>query len=522
LLIACANVGNLLLSRAATRQTEISVRVALGGSRLRLIRQLLTESILLAAFGAACGLLLAHWAADVLFALVAGNSPLKPHLNVPVLAFTIVITVIAGILFGLAPAFSAGRIDLVASLKAGVRSVTSARNRISATHSLIVAQIAISLVLLVGANLLSRSLLNLEKQPLGFDQSRVLLAGISTRMANYKPENVGELYRNLYARLSALPGVRAATLAHYSPMSGSSSTSNISIQDHFDNPGEDMSVENILVGPSYVETMGMTLLQGREIGLEDAPGTPKVAMVNEAFGRAYFPGQNPLGHHFDIGKPKNTGEYEIVGVLRDAQFHDAKEKIKPIVFPAIMQDTSQTALSSGIIIRTVSAPASMAAAVRQAIADVDPNLPVTGTQTLSNQIASTFNVERVATELVSFFGGLALLLACVGLYGVVTQSISRRTNEIGVRMALGAGSADILWMVLRNTVTLLATGLAIGIPASLVATRLVKSQLYGVGAADALSFIIATLILVIVAILGGFLPARRAAAVDPAVALRYE
>ncbi len=522
LLIACANVGNLLLSRAATRQTEISVRVALGGSRLRLIRQLLTESILLAAFGAACGLLLAHWAADVLFALVAGNSPLKPHLNVPVLAFTIVITVIAGILFGLAPAFSAGRIDLVASLKAGVRSVTSARNRISATHSLIVAQIAISLVLLVGANLLSRSLLNLEKQPLGFDQSRVLLAGISTRMANYKPENVGELYRNLYARLSALPGVRAATLAHYSPMSGSSSTSNISIQDHFDNPGEDMSVENILVGPSYVETMGMTLLQGREIGLEDAPGTPKVAMVNEAFGRAYFPGQNPLGHHFDIGKPKNTGEYEIVGVLRDAQFHDAKEKIKPIVFPAIMQDTSQTALSSGIIIRTVSAPASMAAAVRQAIADVDPNLPVTGTQTLSNQIASTFNVERVATELVSFFGGLALLLACVGLYGVVTQSISRRTNEIGVRMALGAGSADILWMVLRNTVTLLATGLATGIPASLVATRLVKSQLYGVGAADALSFIIATLILVIVAILAGFLPARRAAAVDPAVALRYE
>jgi FtsX-like permease family protein len=220
-LIACANVGNLLLSRAATRQTEISGRVALGGSRLRLIRPLLTESILLAAFGAACGLLLAHWAADVLFALVAGNSPLKPHLNVPVLAFTIVITVIAGILFGLAPAFSAGRIDLVASLRAGVRSVTSAHNRIRATHSLIVAQIAISPVLLVGANLPSRSLLNLEKQPLGFDQSRVLLAGISTRMANYKPENVGELYRNLYARLSALPGVRAATLAHYSPMSGS-------------------------------------------------------------------------------------------------------------------------------------------------------------------------------------------------------------------------------------------------------------------------------------------------------------
>jgi len=522
LLIACANVGNLLLSRAAIRQTEISVRLALGGSRLRLIRQLLTESILLATFGATCGLLLAHWAVNVVFTLVARNSPMKPHLNALVLAFTIVITMIAGILFGLAPAFSAGGADLATSLKAGVRGVTGDHKKVSAAHSLIVAQIAISLVLLVGANLLARSLLNLKKQPLGFDQSHVLLVGVSPRMANYKPENVADLYRKLYERLNTLPGMRTATLARYSPMSGSSSIDKISVQGHVDKPDENLSVENILVGPSYPETMGMTLLQGREIGLQDAPDAPKVVMVNEAFVRAFFPGQSPLGHRFDIHKRTNTGEYEIVGVLRDAHFHDVKEKIKPIVFPAMMQDATQTALSGGIAICTAGNPESMAATVRQAVAEVDPNLPVTGTRTLTNQIAATFDVERVAAELVSFFGGLALLLACVGLYGVVMQGVSRRTNEIGVRMALGARGRDILWMVLRNTITLLVAGLAIGIPVALTATRLVKSQLYGVGAADALSFIIAALILVGVAIFAGLLPARRAAAVDPAVALRYE
>jgi len=522
LLIACANVGNLLLSRAATRHTEISVRLALGGSRLRLIRQLLTESILLAMLGATCGLLLAHWSVNVLLTLVAGNSPVKPHLNALVLVFTIVITMISGIVFGLTPAFSAGRADLATSLKAGVRGLTGDHKKVSTAHSLIVAQIAISLVLLVGANLLARSLLNLEEQPLGFDQSHVLLVGVSPRMANYKPENVADLYRKLYERLNTLPGVRTATLARYSPMSGSSSSDNISIQGHVDKLGEDISVENILVGPSYAETMGMTLLQGREIGLQDAPGAPKVAMVNEAFVRAYFPGKSPLGRHFDVGKPKDTGEYEIVGVLRDAQFHDVKEKIKPMVFPAILQDTSQTALSGGVILRTTGDPASMAATVRQAIAEADANLPVTETRTLTNQIASTFDVERVAAELVSFFGGLALLLACVGLYGVVMQGVSRRTNEIGVRMALGARGRDILWMVLRNTITLLVAGLAIGIPVALTATRLVKSQLYGVGAADALSFIIGAVILVSVVIFAGLLPARRAMRVDPMVALRHE
>jgi predicted permease len=522
LLIACANVGNLLLSRAAARQSEISIRLALGGSRLRLVRQLLTESLLLATLGAACGLLLAQWAVNVLFGLFAGNSPMKPHLNLFVLGFTILVTVISGILFGFAPALSAGRTDLAATLKAAAGTATGSRRKVSAVHSFIVGQIAISLLLLVGANLLARSLLNLERQPLGFDQSHVLLAELSPRLANYTPENVGGLYLKLYETLNALPGVRAATLSRYSPMSGSSSTSNISIQGRADKPGEDMSTEIVLVGPLYAKTMGMTLLEGREIGLRDGSGKPKVAMVNEAFARAYLPGHNPLGHRFDIGKAKNTGEYEIVGVLHDAQFHDVKESIKPMAFLSMLQDTSQAAMSAEVILRTTGDAASMAVPLRQTVAELDPKLPVTGTRTLTNQIASTFEVERVPEQLVSFFGGLALLLACVGLYGVVEQGVSRRTNEFGVRMALGAGRKDILLMVLRNTIALLLAGLATGIPLALAATRLIKSQLYGVTATDALSFMIAVSLLVGVGIFAGLVPARRASRVDPMVALRYE
>ncbi|MGB7493139.1 MAG: ABC transporter permease [Candidatus Acidiferrum sp.] len=522
LLISCANVGNLLLTRAAMRQTEMSVRLVLGGSRLRLIRQLLTESLLLATLGAACGLLFADWAMRVLFALFAGGSPIKPHLNALVLGSTTLITVLAGILFGLAPAFSAGRADLAASLKAGSRTTFGHLGKLGTVRSLIIAQIAISLVLLVGANLFARSLINLEKQPLGFQPDHVLLVGISPRLANYKPESVASLYRTLYQRLNALPGVQAATLARYSPMSGNSSNNDISVQGRADTPGESMSVENILVGPSFVEAMGMTLLKGREIGLQDAAGAPKVAMVNQAFARAYFPAESPLGHRFDIGQPKGTGEYEVVGVLNDAQFHNVKSRIEPMVFPALLQDDTQSALSSGIMVRTAGDPSSMAATVRQAVAEVDPNLPVTETQALTDQINDTFDVQRVAAQLVSFFGALALLLACVGLYGVIAQSVSRRANEIGVRMALGASGGSILWMILRNTIALILAGLAFGIPVAFIAMRLIRSQLYGVDTADACSFIIAILILVAVAIFAGLLPARRAAAVDPAVVLRYE
>ena len=522
LLIACANVGNLLLSRAVARQTEISVRLALGGSRWRLMRQLLTESLLLAGLGAACGLLFAHWAIRVLFTRFAEDSPIEPHLNVMVLLFTIFITMMAGVLFGLAPAFSAGRADLATSLKAGTRTTTGDRFKMGTAQLLIVAQNAICLVLLLAASLFARSLLNLEKQPLGFDQTRVLLVGLSPRLANYSPANVTLLYRKLYDRLITLPGVRSATIARYSPMSGSSSTNSITIQGRASVPGEDLSVETLLVGPSYTETMAMDLLQGREISLQDTKGTPKVVMVNEAFARTFFPKESPLGYHLDIHQPKDTGEYEIVGVVGDAQFHNAKEKAGPMIFLALLQDASQEVLSAEIAMRTAGDPALMIATAKQAVAEVDPTLPTHGTTTLTQQVGATFRVARTAAQLVSFFGAVALLLACVGLYGVVSQSVARRTNEIGMRMALGASAGDILWMVLRGTLSLIAIGLAIGIPLCFVTMRLIRSQLYGVSAAEPSSLFFPVLVLAVVALLAGFLPARRAARVDPIVALRYE
>lgn len=522
LLIACANVGNLLLARAVTRQPEITVRLALGASRGRLIRQLLTESLLLAGLGAGGGILLALWGVQALVTFVAPNSPVHPHLNALVLGFTLGITFLAGILFGLAPALKAGRTDLVTALKSGSTRVTGGPSRIGITQVLVIGQIAVSLVLLVGANLFARSLLNLEHQPLGFDQSHVLLARLNPRVVGYKPEEVGTFYRKIYDRLNALPGVQAATLASYSPLGGSNSTSSISIQGYTPKEHDDVSTQMIFVGPSYPKTLGMPLLLGREIGLQDTAGAPKVAMVNEAFVRHFFPNENPIGHRFGFGDAKNAGDIEIVGVLKDAQFDVSGKKVQETAFIALLQDKTQFALQAELELRTAGDPVAATSEVRSTVAQEDPKMPLTGVQSLREQVESNFNQERLAARMVSFFGGLALLLACVGLYGVVAQSVARRTNEIGIRMALGAQQRDILWMVLRGTFILLVAGLLIGIPAAFGAARLIANQLFGLGAGDLSSFGLAILILAVVIAVAGFLPARRAARVDPMIALRYE
>jgi predicted permease len=523
LLIACANVGNLLLSRASARQTEISVRLALGATKGRLIRQLLTESLLLAALGGACGILLAQWAVNVLVAALAKSSPMKPHLNGAVLAFTLGVTFLAGILFGLAPALYARRTDLASALRAGSRRVAGGERKWGTTQVLVVVQIAVSLVLLVGSNLFARSLLNLEHQKLGFDQDHVLLARINPRLAGYKPENAAAMYRRLYDQLNALPGVRSATIATYSPLSGTRSTYDVSVQGYAATQGEDLDVEAVSVAPRYVETMGMTLLLGRAIGPQDAAGAPLVAMVNEAFVRHFFPKENPIGKHFGFGGPKEAGDIEIVGIVKDTQFsNDVREKVQEMAFLPNLQDKDQSALSAEVALRTAGDPDAAASEVRQAITQVDATLPVSTVQSLRKQVESNFDEERIAAQLIGFFSGLALLLACVGLYGIVAQGVARRTNEIGVRMALGAQPGAILGMVFRDTSILVLAGLAVGLPAAFGATRFISSQLYGVGSADPLSFAAAIIILAAVSALAGFLPARRAARVDPIVALRYE
>jgi predicted permease len=523
LLIACANVGNLLLARAVARRTEVTVRLALGASRGRLIRQLLTESVILATVGAAFGVLLALWAVQVLVTFLAGTSPLHTSLNFPVLAFTVGITLVAGIIFGLAPALQAGRTDLVTALKMGSGRVAAGK-KFGTTQGMVVGQIALSLVLLIGASLLARSLLNLENQPLGFNQDGVILARINPRLAGYKPTEVGALYRKLYDRLHSLPGVTSATIASYSPLSGNNSTSTVGVQGYEAKANENTGAQTVFVGPDYPRAMGMQLLLGREITLQDTVGAAKVAMVNEAFVRHFFPNQNPIGHRFGFGDDQKTsGDYEIIGVLKDAHFQSADEtKIQETVFPPLLQEQSQFALSAEVEARTAGDPAVATATIRAAIAQEDSRLPITGVRSLHEQIDSTFTQQKLASRLVSFFGGLALLLACVGLYGVVAQGVARRTNEIGVRMALGAQRGNILWMVLRDTLALLLLGLAIGIPAAVGASHFISSQLYGMRSTDILSFSLGIVMLTAVTALAGYLPARRASKVDPIVALHYE
>jgi predicted permease len=287
-------------------------------------------------------------------------------------------------------------------------------------------------------------------------------------------------------------------------------------------PGESIEFEGIQVGPSYPEALGMRLVDGRAIGLQDGPGTPRVAMVNETFAQHFFPGQSAIGHRFGFGGPPDPADIEIVGVLQDARFHDVKDEIAPMVFISLFQEASQFALSAEIAARTAGDPVGVANELRRAIAEVDRNLPVDDVKTLSAQIATTLNSQRLAARLVAAFGALALLLAAVGLYGVVTQSVVRRTGEIGVRMALGAQRRDVLWMILRDVLRLVALGFAIGIPAAIGATRLVASQVYGLSGAAPASFALAVAILALVAAATGWLPARRATNVDPVLALRHD
>ena len=523
LLIACANVGNLLLSRSASRQTEMSLRLALGASRARVVRQMLTESVVLASIGGAIGLLLARWGVDALVRLVARTSPVDVRPDALVLGFTAAISLLAGVIFGLAPALRASRTDLSTALKAKSSRVGGLKLRFGLAPALIVSQVALSLVLLVGAGLFARSLLKLEHEDLGFNGENVLLVDIDPRLAGYKPKELSGLYRQLLDRLGTLPGVRSTSIATYSPMSGSGRTSNISVQGYLPEPGDEMDVSNMLIGPSYCQTLGLPLLLGREIGMQDTPASAKVAVVNEAFAKTFFHGENPVGRRFGFGDDlKQSGDIEIVGVIGDVKYESAKEKPVPTCYRPILQVQDQGAYSSNLEIRTEGDPLGAVSNVRSAIAQVDDKLPIVGLTSFSKQLADSLRQERLIAELVSFFGALALMLACVGLYGVMGHAVARRTNEIGIRMALGAQSHSILWMVLRETLILVLTGICIGVPVALAAGRLVSTQLYGLNAGDPLTLAAAVTLLIAVAALAGYLPARRASRVDPMVALRYE
>ena len=523
LLIACANVGNLLLSRSASRQTEVSLRLALGASRARIVRQLLTESVLLSVIGGALGLLIAGWGVDALVKLVARSSPLDVQPDALVLGFTVGVSLLSGVVFGLAPALRASRTDLSSALKAKSSRVGGLKLRLSLAPALIVSQVALSLVLLIGAGLFSRSLLKLQHEELGFIRDNVLLVDIDTRLAGYKPQELSGLYGRLLERLGTMTGVRATSVATYSPLSGLSRTSSITVAGYAPQNDEESTVSDMLIGPNYCETLGLPLLMGREIGFQDTPASSKIAVVNEAFAKFFFPNENPIGHHFGYGdQVKNGGDIEIVGVIGDVKYQSAKEKPLPTVYRPILQVQEPGAYTSNLEIRTEGNSLNIADTVRSAIAQVDDKLPIVGVTSFDKQLDDSLRQERLIAQLVSFFGALALLLACVGLYGVMGHAVARRANEIGIRMALGAERSGILWMVLRETLTLVLVGIVIGIPVALGASSLIAAQLYGLSGADPLTLAAAVILLTVVAAVSGYLPARRASQVDPMVALRYE
>jgi predicted permease len=524
LLIACANVGSLLLSRAASRKAEISMRMALGATRWRIIRQLLTESMLLAVVGGVCGVLLAQWGVSVLISLVGSTAPLDTRPDVSILAFTAGVSILAGLLFGLIPAIQASRANLSSTIKERSRT-RSGFMRLSLSSMMVVMQVCLSMVLLTGAGLFARSLVNLQNEDVGFDRKNLLLVSIDPRLAGYKPVQLATLYQQLIDRLSTLPQVQSVSLATYAPLGGSNRTSSIRVTGYTPQTGDDTTVQDLLAGPRYAETLGVPLLRGREIEVRDTPASQPVAIVNSAFVERFFSGQNPIGRSFafdDDTDDHNARPLEIIGVVGDIKWDDARGKPEPAVYRPILQVQDPAAFTATIHIRTTGDPAPLTAQVRQMIAQIDDKLPIYDVTTMNDQASETLDRDRLLAQLVSFFGALALILACIGLYGVMAHGVVRRTNEIGIRMALGAGRGNIAWMVLRETLYLVLAGLLIGVPAALIGARFISAQLFGMSPTDPVTLIAAALILTLVALLAGYLPARRASRVNPLTALRYE
>jgi predicted permease len=522
LLIACANVGSLLLSRAAARRAEISLRMALGATRWRIIRQLLTESMLLAGLGGLCGVLLAQWAVIVLVGLVTKETPLDTRPDFGVLAFTVGVSILAGLLFGLIPALQASRTNLSAAMKEKTR-MKSGFLRFNLSSLMVVMQVGLSMVLLTGAGLFAGSLIKLQNEDIGLDRNNLLLVGVDPRLAGYKPTELTPLYQQLLERLSSLPQVKSVSMATYAPMSGTRRSSTIKVTGYTPQPGEDLNVEDMLAGPRYAETLGIPVLRGRDIEVRDTAASQQVAVINASFAERYFKGQNPIGRSFTFDdESDDQAPLEIVGVVGDIKSDDAREKPEPTVYRPILQSEDGSNYSATLHIRTLSDPAPLTAQVRQMINQVDDKLPIFGVTTMNDQLRENLNQERLIAQLVSFFGALALILACIGLYGVMAHGVARRTNEIGIRMALGARGGNIAWMVLRETLYLVLAGLVIGVPAALLGARLISSQLFGVSPMDPLMLTGAAAVLTIVALLAGYLPARRASRVNPLKALRYE
>ena len=521
LLIASANVANLLLAHGATRRREFAVRLAVGAGRLRLVRQLFTESALLVGVGAVAGTALAWWGTRLLLVMASDGPealPLQVTPNIRVLAFTIAASVLCVVVFGTAPALRASRTEPNASLKGGkTAALNPLRNPLG--KAFVAAQVALSLLLLVGAGLFVRTLINLQRIPSGFNQENAMLLQVDTSATGYKDKDprLPVLLRDVEEKVKAVPGVQAASFAFFTFHQGVW-TSPAYTRDS-DVAPDLRSIRNNIVGPDFFAAMGIPLLQGRTFGPQDTGSSQKVAVISEAMAQRFFPGGSPLGKRFGIDGPNSTEAIEVIGVAKDAKFGSLTEEAKPIAF----YPHAQLPDVLGNFVVRFSGPAStVVPQVRQTIQAVNHNLPIDDVVSLSDHIGRSLVQQKLVARLASFFGLLALLLACVGLYGVMSYGVARRTNEIGIRMALGAQRGSVLWLVLREALVLVMTGLVVGVLASLVLTKTAASLLYELKPNDPLTIALATSLLMAVALLAGYLPARRAARVDPMVALRDE
>jgi predicted permease len=534
LLIACANIANLLLARAATRGPEITVRLAVGAGRWRLIRQLLTESVLLAGLGGALGALLALWGNSALMALTdndAGLAPRNVDLNVNwrVLAFTFAVSLLTGVLFGLAPAWRATSLDLATALKQS-RRATGAVSRLS--KGLIVMQVALSLLLLVGAGVFLRTLRNLGRVNLGFNQENLLVFKLQPERGGYKDERLTQFYQRLFARLDALPGVRAATFGHVALIARDNYFTGVLL------PGEDAMTApshrtmRQMARENYFTTLEIPLLSGRGFTAQDDERAPQVAIVNQTFARQFFPNGAALGKQVTLRWEKRP--LEIIGVVADTKYENQRDAIPPLLYTPWRQETAALG-EMNFTLRTAGEPTALAAAVRQVVRELDSNLPVTEISSQTERSQATLGRERLFARLLSFFGGLALLLASIGLAGALAYSVSQRTNEIGIRMALGAQTASVRRLVIWQGMKLVLLGLMVGAASVYILNRLLGgqffegvewqargAQLYDVKMTDPFTVAVIALLLIIVALVACWIPAHRATKVDPMIALRTE
>jgi predicted permease len=521
LLLACVNLANLLLARAATRQREMSTRLALGAGRMHILRQVLTESLLLSCMGGAAGLVLGYLGRNVIPRLLA--APWQPAVMQVgfdgwALAFAVGLSLATGVLFGIVPAWQATTADVNTALK-DASHATASRHRMWLGKGLVIFQIALSTILLIGAGLFVRTLVNLSRTPLGFRADHILLFRLNPPRARYSDAQMVTLYRGLEENLAAIPGVRSVAMSNIAIIGDGHSGSTFHVSGQPIRKDE-VRVQTNSVGTDFFQTMGIPVIQGRSFNAHDTASSPPVALVNRTLAQQFFPNQDPIGRTFDAKADDAAGPVQIVGIVADTRYADLRSETPPTFYLPYQQRSHLSHMM--VEIRTAGEPGSVLSQVRAVVASVDRDLPLVEVRTMTEQIKATMSDERIFAQLTSGFGILALVLACIGIYGIMAYTVARRTSEIGIRMALGAQAGQVLGMVLREASWIAVAGVALGVCGTLWLVRFLSAMLYGLKPWDPLTLTGAAALLIVIALLAGLGPARRASRVDPMSALRHE